>query len=82
MIAESTPGAKLTCMAEPVTNELIYEVLRALQGQMALLRDDIANVKARLTSVDSRLGLIHSELALAHTVSRTNPIGSTGWRAE
>jgi hypothetical protein len=49
-------------MAE-VTNELLYEVLEAVQGQVALLRDDVDNVKARLTSIDTRLGLVHTDMA-------------------
>lgn len=46
-----------------VTNELIYEVLKSVQEQVALLRDDMGNVKARLTSIDSRLGLVHTDMA-------------------
>jgi hypothetical protein len=45
-------------MAETITNELIYEVLKSIQTQMALVREDIASIKARLTSLDSRLGLV------------------------
>ena len=47
-----------------VTNDLIYEVLKAIQAQVALLRDDMDNVKARLTSIDTRLGLAHTDMAL------------------
>jgi len=46
-----------------VTNELIYEVLKSVQAQVALLRDDMDNVKARLTSIDTRLGLVHTDMA-------------------
>ena len=49
-------------MAE-VTNELLYEVLKSVQAQVALLRDDMENVKARLTSIDTRLGLVHTDMA-------------------
>jgi hypothetical protein len=50
-------------MPENVTNELIYEVLKAVQAQVGLLRDDMDSVKARLTSIDSRLGLVHTDMA-------------------
>jgi len=50
-------------MPDRVTNELLYEILRAVQGDVALLRDDMANVKSRLTSVDTRLGLVHTDMA-------------------
>ena len=49
-------------MAE-VTKELICEVAKAVQAQVALLRDDMDNVKARLTSIDTRLGLVHTDMA-------------------
>jgi tetrahydromethanopterin S-methyltransferase subunit G len=34
-----------------------------VQAQVALLRDDMDNVKARLTSIDTRLGLVHTDMA-------------------
>jgi tetrahydromethanopterin S-methyltransferase subunit G len=46
-----------------VTNDLIYEVLKSVQAQVVLLRDDMNNVKARLTSIDTRLGLVHTDMA-------------------
>jgi len=50
-------------MPDRVTNELLYEILKAVQGDVTLLRDDMANVKSRLTSVDTRLGLVHTDMA-------------------
>lgn len=50
-------------MPGAVSNELIYEVLKAVQAQVSLLRDDMDSVKARLTSIDSRLGLVHTDMA-------------------
>ena len=55
-------GRDDAAMAE-VTNELLYEVLKSVQAQVALLRDDMENVKARLTSIDTRLGLVHTDMA-------------------
>lgn len=46
-----------------VTNEPLYEALKAVQAQVAPLRDHMDNVKARLTSIDTRLGLVHTEMA-------------------
>lgn len=34
-----------------------------MQPQVALLRDDRENVKARLTSIDTRLGRVHTDMA-------------------
>jgi hypothetical protein len=45
------------------TKELIHQVAKAVQAQVALLRDDKDNVKARLTSIDTRLGLVHTDMA-------------------
>jgi hypothetical protein len=50
-------------MSATVTNDLIYEVLKTIQSQGASLRDDMDNVKSRLTSIDTRLGLVHTDLA-------------------
>jgi hypothetical protein len=58
----NSDGRDDVAMAE-VTNELLYEVLKSVQAQVALLRDDMENVKARLTSIDTRLGLVHTDMA-------------------
>jgi hypothetical protein len=50
-------------MTQNVTNELLYEVLKSVQAQVGLLRDDMDNVKGRLTSIDTRLGLVHTDMA-------------------
>ena len=49
-------------MAE-ITNELIYEVLKAIQGHITHLREDMEIVKGRLTSIDSKIGTLHTDLA-------------------
>lgn len=46
-----------------VTNELMYEVLKSVQTQVALIREDVDSIKVRLTSVDTRLGLVHTDMA-------------------
>ena len=45
-------------MAEQVTNELLYEVLKKLQAEMAEMRFDISDLKARASSQDEHLGNI------------------------
>ncbi len=47
---------QLASVTAALTNELIYEVLKSVQAQVALTREDIASIKARLTSLDTRLG--------------------------
>jgi hypothetical protein len=49
-------------MAE-VTNELIYEVLKAMQTRMSNLEDQMGGVLVRLSSIDERL------LAVSHSVN-------------
>jgi predicted nucleic acid-binding Zn-ribbon protein len=49
-----------------ITNELIYEVLKSIQAQVAIVREDMESVKARLTSQDNRLGHILSAVADLH----------------
>jgi polyhydroxyalkanoate synthesis regulator phasin len=46
-----------------ITNELMYEVLKSIQTQVALVRENVDSIKARLTSVDTRLGLVHTDMA-------------------
>jgi hypothetical protein len=42
-------------MAE-VSNEMIYETLKALQAQSATLRDDMADLKSRMTTLEFSVG--------------------------
>jgi predicted nucleic acid-binding Zn-ribbon protein len=49
-------------MSEP-TNELMLEILKSVQMQVAIIREDTANMKARLTSIDNRVALVHTDLA-------------------
>jgi hypothetical protein len=39
-----------------VTNELIYETLKALQAQGAAVRDDLADLKHRMTTLEFSVG--------------------------
>jgi hypothetical protein len=39
-----------------VSNELIYETLKALQAQGAATRDDIADLKSRMTTLELSIG--------------------------
>jgi len=48
-------------MAE-ITNELMYEILKSIQAQIAIVREDMDSIKIRLTSVDTRLGLVHTDI--------------------
>jgi hypothetical protein len=38
-----------------VTNELLYEVLKSVQAQLAVIREDVGGIKTRLTSIENRL---------------------------
>jgi hypothetical protein len=48
-----------------ITNELMYDVLKSVQAQVAVIREDVTTIKARMTSVDQRLGIIHTDMALS-----------------
>ena len=50
-------------MPDEVTNELIYEVLKSVQAQVSLSREDVNNIKVRMTSVEQRLGLVHTDMS-------------------
>lgn len=49
-------------MAE-VTNELIYETLKALQAQGAAFRDDMADLKLRLGHLETTVAQINVRMA-------------------
>ncbi len=46
-----------------VTNELIYEVLKSVQSQVSLIREDMDSVKTRLSQMDSKLATLHLDIA-------------------
>jgi polyhydroxyalkanoate synthesis regulator phasin len=50
-------------MPDKITNELLFEVLKSVQAQVALIREDVDSIKMRLTSIDTRLGLVHTDMA-------------------
>ncbi len=50
-----------------ITNELMYEVLKSIQAQVALIREDMDSVKIRLTSQDNRLGHVLHAIGDLHT---------------
>lgn len=53
-------------MAE-VTNELIYEVLKAVQARLANIEHKMGEVDTRLVSMSGQLRGLASEVSAAHT---------------
>lgn len=49
-----------------VTNELMYEVLKSVQAQVAIIREDIGSLKTRATSQDRILSRIEAGFADMH----------------
>lgn len=58
----STIYAIIEIMAE-VSNDLIYEVLKSVQAQISVMREDMDSMEGRLTSIDTRLGVVHTDMA-------------------
>jgi hypothetical protein len=48
-------------MTDP-SNELMLAILKSVQLQVAVIRENTASMKARLTSIDNRVALVHSDL--------------------
>jgi hypothetical protein len=46
-----------------VSNELMYEALKSVQAQVAIIREDVTMIKTGVTSLDHRLGIIHTDMA-------------------
>jgi hypothetical protein len=54
-------------MTKPaVTNELIYEVLKSIQAQVAIIREDVGSLKVRATSQGRMLSRIEAGFADMH----------------
>ncbi len=49
-------------MAE-IKSELIYEILKQLQEGQRLIREDIHDIKVRLTSLENKMAQIHLDMA-------------------
>ena len=51
-------------MPETVTNELIFETLKALRGEIASLREEFSDMKADIRGIKSHMaGFMQSEVA-------------------
>ena len=44
-----------------VTNELIFEVLKAVQADASATKSDIRDMKARLASIESFIATLHTD---------------------
>ena len=53
-------------MAE-VTNELIYEVLKSMQGRMSNIEHKLGEMDTRLTSISGQIRGLSLEMNAAHT---------------
>lgn len=49
-----------------ITDELIYETLKSIQAQVAIIREDMDSIKHRVTAQDARLGQVLSAIAGLH----------------
>ena len=58
-------------MSEAVTNELIYAVLQRMQGDMSDVKNDIGDLKLRMSAVEDHLAtVIVSITGLNHRMDR------------
>lgn len=51
-------------MSDDITNESLYKVLKSVQAQVSIIREDMSNIKARISGFDSRLATLHQDMAL------------------
>jgi hypothetical protein len=47
---------------EPDKGEMMLRILKSVQMQLAVVVEDCASMKARLTSIDNRVALVHTDL--------------------
>ncbi|MCW5631880.1 MAG: hypothetical protein KIT17_00955 [Rubrivivax sp.] len=50
-------------MAEGITNELMYETLKALRAEFSGFRSDMRDAKARLSFIESYIATMHTDKA-------------------
>ena len=67
-------------MPDKITNELIYEVLKSVQSQVAIVREDTESIKSRLSQVDTKLATLHTDIA--HQSDRMDRVESRLGRVE
>ena len=67
-------------MPDKITNELLYEVLKSIQSQVAIIREDTESVKSRLSQVDTKLATLHADIA--HQSDRMDRVESRLGRVE
>ena len=67
-------------MSEAVSNELIYSVLQKMQADMADVKFDIRDLKARMTMVEEHLG--QSILAISGVNGRLDRLADRFDRVE
>lgn len=54
-------------MPKEVTNDLLYEILKSIQAQVSVLREDTEMLKTRASSHERRLGEVHSAIGELHS---------------
>ena len=71
-------------MAEPVTNELLYEVLRSLQDGQAQLRREVADLRGELHGMGEHVGALSASCAalVGDGLRRTDQIAELRARIE
>jgi hypothetical protein len=82
------PGMLAVAVEEPdaaeiaeVTNELIYETLKALQAQGAAVRDDMADLKHRMTTLEFSVGNL-AAIEAAHYAGHSGGLDRVDARLE
>lgn len=50
------------------TENLVLEILRRIQGDQAAMRDDIRDIKTRLTLMDENLAGVHRDMGNLYTL--------------
>jgi hypothetical protein len=50
-------------MTENVTNELLFETLKAIQGKLSTIGEDLLDVKRRITSLELATSQVHGDFA-------------------
>jgi regulator of replication initiation timing len=75
MVGDKRKGAR---MAE-VTNELLLEVLKKVQGRLNIVADDVSDIKQRLVTIETYVSTLVREDArlnerLGHLETRLNRV--------
>ena len=58
-------------MPDPITNELLFDIMKAVQADVEVMRREVGELKAGMATLSAR---VTAALALVHTAFYVSPV--------